>query len=82
MLLVTSPDFSGSWNWIDLVAALNETLDWAKRRAVEPVHIDATPYAQFLPATGAAATLFPISIELGYAANNNLHQFLNGHDDG
>jgi len=81
MLLVTAPDFSGSWKWIDLVAALNETLDWAKRRAVEPAHIDATPYAQFLPATGAAATLFPISIALDYAANNNLHQFLNGHND-
>jgi hypothetical protein len=82
MLLVTSPDFSGSWNWIDLVAALNETLDWTKRRAVEPAHMDSTHYAQFLPATGAAAMLSPISIALSYSANNDPHQFLNGHNDG
>ncbi|MGH9753242.1 MAG: hypothetical protein ACREA2_10705, partial [Blastocatellia bacterium] len=82
MLLVTSPDFSGSWDWGNLVAALNETLDWAKRRAVEPVHVDATAYARFLPATITAATLFPISIALSYAANNNVHRFLNEENNG
>ena len=82
MLLVTSPDFLGSWDWGNLVAALNETLDWAKRRAVEPVHVDATAYARFLPATITPATLFPISIALSYAANNNVHQFLNEENNG
>ena len=53
MLLVTPTDFRGAWQWDDLVDALNETLDLAKRRAVEPEHIDASPYAPFLPATVA-----------------------------
>ena len=51
MLLVTPAQFRGAWQWDDLIDALNETLDLAKRRAVEPKHIDATPYAPFLPAT-------------------------------
>ena len=30
---------SGAWQWDDLVGALHETLDLAKKRAVEPVHV-------------------------------------------
>ncbi|HEX4949100.1 MAG TPA: hypothetical protein VFZ34_20655, partial [Blastocatellia bacterium] len=58
MLLVTAPRSAGPWDWSDLVAALNETLDWAKRRAVEPVHVDDSPLARFLPATISAVTLY------------------------
>ena len=43
------PALGGAWQWDDLVAALHETLDLARKRAVEPGHVDATPYAQ-LPA--------------------------------
>lgn len=82
MLLVTSPRCTGAWDWSDLVAALKETLDWAKRRAVEPVHVDASPYARFLPATVSAVTLYPISIMLSYAVNNNVYQFLNRPNNG
>lgn len=35
----------GAWSWEELLAAVNDTLDSAKRRTVEPVHIDSTPTA-------------------------------------
>jgi hypothetical protein len=72
MLLVTPTDFRGAWQWNDLVDALNETLDLAKRRAIEPKHIDATPYAPFLPATITASQVFQLTISLNMALNNNV----------
>ncbi|GAG41416.1 unnamed protein product, partial [marine sediment metagenome] len=36
LLLVTPSIFTGSWRWEDLVNTLHETLDMAKKRAVEP----------------------------------------------
>ena len=77
MLLVTPAAFTGTWRWEDLVDALNETLDFAKRRAVEPVHVDQTAYARFLPATITAVTRNQLTISLHYALNNNLIQALN-----
>ncbi len=76
MLLVTPADFTGAWRWDDLVDALNETLDLAKRRAVEPAHIDATPYAWFLPATVMAVTVNQVSISANLALNNNVQAFV------
>jgi hypothetical protein len=76
MLLVVPPDLSRPWEWDDLVEALNETLDWSKRRAVEPVHLDDRAYAWFLPATDSAVTLYPISIALTYSANNQVLEFM------
>jgi hypothetical protein len=76
MLLVTPAAFTGSWTWEDLVDALNETLDFAKRRAVEPVHVDKTAYARFLPATTTAVTMNQLTISLQYALNNTLLQAL------
>lgn len=72
MLLVTPPDFTGNWQWQDLVDALNETLDLAKKRAVEPKQVDATPYARFLPMTIMAVTLYQISISANLALNNKI----------
>ena len=72
MLLVTPSPFRGAWQWADLVDALNETLDLAKRRAVEPVHVDTTLYAQFLPATVMAVTMRQLTISANLALNNNL----------
>jgi len=80
MLLVTPPDFTGSWQWQDLVAALNETLDMTKKRAVEPDQVDATPYAQFLPATITAVTLYQISISANLALNNKVLDILTEED--
>lgn len=72
LLLVTPTEFTGKWQWGDLVDALHETLDLARTRAIEPVQIDSTPYAHFLPATVSAVTSHPATIALNYAINNNL----------
>jgi hypothetical protein len=71
LLLVTPAAWDGTWHAEDLVGALDETLDLAKARAVEPVHVDATPYARFLPATVMAATLRGMTIGAVLAANNH-----------
>jgi hypothetical protein len=62
ILVVTPATSSGQWQWDDLLSALNETLDLAKKRAVEPTQLDGTPYAPLLPATVVAVTLYAISI--------------------
>jgi hypothetical protein len=77
MLLITPPNFTGSWQWQDLVDTLNETLDMAKKRAVEPSQIDATPYARLLPSTIMATTLYQISIAANLSINNKLLDILN-----
>ncbi len=85
MLLVTPSEFTGSWEWIDIVDSMHETLDMAKLRAIEPQHIDQTAYAQFLPATVSAVTTFPfITIALNYAFNNgfNVQATNNGDENG
>ena len=73
MLLVTPTDFRGAWQWDDLVDALNETLDLAKLRAIEPAHIDATPYAPFLPATVMAAQARQLTIAANLVLNNSFN---------
>ena len=40
MLLVVAPEETGSWSWEDLVGTLSDTLARAKRRAVEPSHLE------------------------------------------
>jgi hypothetical protein len=70
ILLVTPASVSPQWQWTDLVGALNETLDLAKKRSLEPAHIDQTPYASFLPATVMAASLYGISISTSLGAAN------------
>ena len=72
MLLVTPSEFRGRWQWGDLVDALNETLDFAKRRAIEPRHIDASPYAPFLPATIMATQVAQLTIAADLALNNRV----------
>jgi hypothetical protein len=59
VLLAVSPTFKGHWTWDDLVATLDDTLDRAKRRAVEPDFLRTTPYAQLLPAVLSTFTSFP-----------------------
>ena len=62
MLLVTPSDKRGKWIWSDVVDALNDTLDFAKRRAVEPDDLQGTQYPRFLPATMMAVTFGQLSI--------------------
>jgi hypothetical protein len=49
---------------------VGETLDLARTRAVEPGQLDATAYAQLLPATVLPVTPAPITISTDLAANN------------
>jgi len=73
MLLAVPPLLRGSWSWDDLVATLNETLDEAKKRGVEPAMIDNSNYAQFLPATLMAVTLYATTISTNLALNNQIY---------
>ncbi|HET9528303.1 MAG TPA: hypothetical protein VFO99_19160, partial [Pyrinomonadaceae bacterium] len=70
LLLVTPSDFTGEWKWEDVVDALRETLELARKRAVEPTQIDQTAYARFLPAIISSVTTFPIMQSLNFAFNN------------
>ncbi len=72
MLLVTPSEFRGAWRWDDLVDALHETLDFAKRRAIEPKHLDSSPYAPFLPATVVATQVRQLTIAAELALNNKI----------
>lgn len=69
MLLVTPPGQDG-WASDDLVAAITETFDLARLRAVEPAHLDDTAYAHLLPATLLSATRQPITISTDLAVTN------------
>lgn len=80
ILVVTPATSSEVWQWDDLVGALNETLDLAKKRAVEPVFIDNTVYSRFLPATVMASTYYGISISTSLAAANGVFSYLQEND--
>jgi hypothetical protein len=64
-----TPEVTGHWRWDDLIATLNETLDMAKKRAVEPQHLDDTVSAHFLPAIMVPATRYLITVATNLAAN-------------
>jgi hypothetical protein len=70
MLLAVPPTRTGTWNTDDLVAAITETFELARLRAVEPDHLDDTAYAQLLPATVLSATRQPITISTDLAVAN------------
>jgi hypothetical protein len=69
-LLVTPANWNGKWDWDELVGAIQQTFHLAKKRAVEPQHLDATPLAHFLPAILLAATRTGISLSTFIADNN------------
>lgn len=75
-LLMTPTDFRGGWTWADIVDGLNETLDAAKLRAVEPTQLDATAFAPLLPATLASTVHYPLSISLNYAVVNGFARMM------
>lgn len=75
LLLVTPSEFKQSWQWRDLVDTLHETLDMAKKRAIEPIHIDTTDYARFLPALVSAVTVYPVTATLNLALNNEFYSW-------
>lgn len=69
LLLVTPPDVRGNWQWDDIVDSLNETLDLAKKRAVEPTQLESTMLARFVPAVILATTLSGMTISANYLSN-------------
>ncbi|HSM88025.1 MAG TPA: hypothetical protein VLT16_17855 [Candidatus Limnocylindrales bacterium] len=76
ILLAVPAALKGHWSWNDLVDSINETLDAAKARGVEPAQIDASAYAQFLPATLMAVTLYQIHIATNLAINNRVYEMI------
>ncbi len=76
LLLVTPASSTGEWNWADLLGAVNETLDLAKKRLVEPHQLDFTPYSCFLSATVMAVTYYGISVTTSLAAANGVFRSL------
>ena len=76
MLMAMPSEFTGEWQWNDLMNIVNETLDLAKKRALEPDQIDKTAYARFLPATVSSVTVHPITASLNYAFNNAIYNQL------
>ncbi|MBX3617851.1 hypothetical protein [Nitrosomonas sp.] len=70
LLLALPANFTGHWQWQDLVDTLHETLDMAGKRAVEPAHWNETEYARFLPAVISSVTRYPIMMTLDFAFNN------------
>jgi hypothetical protein len=73
MLLAVPAALTGHWTWDGLVATINETLDVAKARGVEPAQVDSSAYAQFLPATLMAVTLYQIQIATNLGLNNRIY---------
>jgi hypothetical protein len=71
ILLATPSQFTGTWQWEDLVGTLHETLDMARIRAVEPQQLDQKDMGVFLPATMLATTPSPVTIAADLAAVNN-----------
>jgi hypothetical protein len=63
----------GAWSWDELLAAVNDALDSARMRALEPVHIDGTAYSAFLPATVSAYTFPEISISNNLLRNMEIY---------
>jgi len=78
LVIVASASATGSWQWADLVGALHETLDLAKKRAVEPAFLDPTAYSRFLPATVTASTSYGITIATSLAGANGVMAVLQG----
>jgi hypothetical protein len=78
LLLAVPAALTGQWSWDELIATLTETLDAAKSRAVEPAQIDGSSYAQLLPSTVMAVTLYWITIATNLALNNRIYDRIGG----
>jgi hypothetical protein len=72
LLLAVTPQVTGRWNWDDLVGILNDTLQRAKRRAVEPLMLDKLDRPELgvlLPAIVADFSQYDLNISLDYRLN-------------
>jgi len=59
LMLAVPPKIRGSWKWDDLLSILQDSLNRAKQRAVEPDQLDNHALAQFLPAILTPTTSNP-----------------------
>jgi hypothetical protein len=75
-LLAVPAVFGETWTWADFIGAVNDALDSAKLRAIEPVHLDATPYDALVPATHSAWTYPEISISNNLLRNVRIYDRL------
>jgi hypothetical protein len=83
LLLALPAQHAGGWRWEDLVDCVRETVDLARKRAIEPDQLDTTAYARFLPAVISAVSLFPLFPAVNYSMVNALWATLatDGSDD-
>lgn len=75
-LLAVPAVVDGAWSWDDLLGAVNDTLDSAKLRAIEPVHLDSTGYDALVPATHSPYTYPEISISNNLLRNARIYDLL------
>lgn len=77
MLLVVSPHAhpAGAWTTADLLGAVNETLDLAKKRTVEPDALAFTPLATVLPAVVAPVAQQAVTFTLDLGRVNGTARF-------
>lgn len=72
LLLAVTPQETGHWDWDDLVGILNDTLQRAKRRAVEPLMLDKVNRPELgvlLPAVVADFSQYDLNVSLDYRLN-------------
>lgn len=55
VLLAVPPEKTGTWNFDDLILSVEEALNMARLRAVEPEYVDFSMFSQLLPATATLA---------------------------
>jgi hypothetical protein len=75
-LLAVPAVFGETWSWDELMGAVNDALDSAKLRAIEPVHLDTTAYDALVPATHSAWTYPEISISNNLLRNVQIYDKL------
>ncbi|HEX8329016.1 MAG TPA: hypothetical protein VF629_15880 [Hymenobacter sp.] len=77
LLLVVSPraDTTAAWTTADLLGAVNETLDLAKKRTVEPDALAFTHLATVLPAVVAPVAQQAVTFTLDFGRLNNSARF-------
>jgi len=71
LLLCVTPKQTNQWEWEDLVSTLDETLENAKKRAVEPDHYNDTGLETVLPALIADIAVRSNTISLDFGENND-----------
>ncbi len=72
LLLAVTPEITGSWSWDELVGTLNDTLQRAKRRAIEPMILDKSARQEIntlLPAVIGEFNQFDLNVSLDYSLN-------------